>query len=150
MSIQPAFLEFTEWRQIWRNILCSFFGALSVQVAEIILKFLVFSDSKRKTDLGTLILSWTKFLRAIFSVNRYSYVWIIIAAAILAFLHIPSVFDFAQLHEQVHIAQHISFVVVSAVSFLAVRSLGVSFNCTICTICTICPKRNNGTCRIVV
>jgi hypothetical protein len=128
-------------------MLCSFFGALSVQVAEIILKLLVFSDSKRKTDLGTLILSWTKFLRAIFSVNRYSYVWIIIAAAILAFLHIPSVFDFAQLHEQVHIAQHISFVVVSAVSFLAVRSLGVSFNCTICT---ICPKRNNGTCRIVV
>jgi Protein of unknown function (DUF1404) len=105
-----------------------FLGVLSVQVAEIILKLLVSSDSKRKTDLkGTLILFWTKFLRTIFSVNRYGYVWIIMAAAILAFWHIPSVFDFAQLHEQVHITQHISFVVVGAVSFLAVRSLGESF-----------------------
>jgi Protein of unknown function (DUF1404) len=105
-----------------------FLGVLSVQVAEIILKLLVSSDSKRKTDLkGTLILFWTKFLRTIFSVNRYGYVWIIMAAAILAFWHIPSVFNFAQLHEQVHITQHISFVVVGAVSFLAVRSLGESF-----------------------
>ncbi|PWU80829.1 MAG: hypothetical protein DLM72_10200 [Candidatus Nitrosopolaris wilkensis] len=133
-----------------------FLGALSVQVAEIIIKLLVFSDSRRKTDVGTLILSWTKFLRAIFSswtkflraifsVNRYGYVWIIIAAAKLAFLYTPSVFDFERLHEHAHIAQHISFVVVSAVNFLAVRSLGVTQ-----AICTICPKWNNGTCRIDV
>jgi len=132
MSIQPAFLEFAErdlaYHMIIEHTLFFFLGVLSVQVTEIILKLLVSSDSKRKTDLkGTLILFWTKFLRTIFSVNKYGYVWIIMAAAILAFWHIPSVFDFAQLHEQVHIAQHISFVVVGAVSFLAVRSLGGSF-----------------------
>ncbi len=132
MSIQTAFLEFTErdlaYHMVIEHTLFFFLGVLSVQVAEIIPKLLVSSDSKRKTDLkGTLILFWTRFLRTIFSVNRYGYVWIIMAAALLAFWHIPSVFDFAQLHEQVHIAQHISFVVVGAVSFLAVRSLGESF-----------------------
>jgi hypothetical protein len=132
MSIQPAFLEFTErdlaYHMVIEHTLFFFLGVLSVQVPEIILKLLVSSNSKRKTDLkGTMIIFWTKFLRTIFSVNRYGYVWIIIASALLAFWHIPSVFDFAQLHEQVHIAQHISFVVVGAVSFLAVRSLGESF-----------------------
>ncbi len=107
MSIQPAFLEFTErdlaYHMIIEHTLFFFLGVLSVQVAEIILKLLVSSDPKRKSDLkGTLILFWTKFLRVIFSVNRYGYVWIIMAAAILAFWHIPS----AQLHEQMHIAQH--------------------------------------------
>lgn len=36
-------------------------------------------------------------------------------------------FDYAELHEQAHIAQHISFVVVGAMGFLAARSLGESF-----------------------
>ena len=76
MSIQPAFLEFTErdlaYHIVIEHTLFSFLGVLSVQVAEIILKHLVPSSTDRKTDLkGTLSLSWTKFLRTIFSVNRY-------------------------------------------------------------------------------
>lgn len=76
MSIQPSFLEFTE-RDLAYNIviehtLFSFLGVLSGQVTEIILKHLVPSSTDRKTDLkGTLSPSWTKFLRTIFSVNRY-------------------------------------------------------------------------------
>ncbi|MDQ6865568.1 MAG: DUF1404 domain-containing protein [Thermoproteota archaeon] len=132
MSIQPAFLEFTErdlaYHMIIEHTLFFFLGALSVQIAEIILKLLVSSNTNRKSNLKvTVILFWTKFLRTIFSVNRHGYVWLIIASALLIYWHIPSVFDFAQLHEQPHVAQHISFIVVGAMGFLAVRSLGESF-----------------------
>ena len=76
MSIQPAFLEFTErdlaYHMVIEHTLFFFLGALSVQIAEIILKLLVSSSTNRKTDLkGTLSISWTKFLRTIFSVNGY-------------------------------------------------------------------------------
>jgi hypothetical protein len=76
LSIQPAFLEFTErdlaYHIVMELSLFSFLGVLSVQVAEIILKHLVPLSTDRKTDLkGTLSLSWTRFLRTIFSVNRY-------------------------------------------------------------------------------
>ena len=76
MSIQPAFLEFTErdlaYHMIVEHTLFFFLGVLSVQVAEIILKLLVSSSTNRKSNLkGTLSLFWTKFLRTIFSVNRY-------------------------------------------------------------------------------
>lgn len=93
MSIQRAFLELTE-RDLASHIviehtLFSFLGVLSVQVTEIILKLLVSSSTNRKTDLkGRLSPSWAKFLRSIFSVNMYGQVWIIIAAAVLAFWHI--------------------------------------------------------------
>ena len=76
MSIQPAFLEFTErdlaYHMIIEHSLFFFLGALSVQIAEIILKLLVSSNTNRKSNLkATVILFWTKFLRTIFSVNRY-------------------------------------------------------------------------------
>src|SRR5712691_914311 len=132
MSIQTAFLEFTErdlaYHMVIEHTLFFFLGALSVHIAEIILKFLVSSNTNRKSNLKvTVILFWSKFLRTIFSVNRYGYVWLIIASALLIYWHTPSVFDFAQLHEQAHVAQHISFIVVGAMGFLAVRSLGESF-----------------------
>jgi len=113
---------------IIEHTLFFFLGYLSVQVAEIILRLLVLSNTNRKSNLkGIIILFWTKFLRTIFSINRYGYVWLIIASALLVFWHIPSVFDFAQLDEQAHVAQHISFILVGAMGFLAIRSLGDSF-----------------------
>jgi Protein of unknown function (DUF1404) len=132
MSIQPAFLEFTEkdlaYHMVIEHTLFFFLGVLSVQIAEIILKLLVSSNTNKKSNLkGTMILFWTKFLRTIFSINRYGYVWFILASALLIYWHIPSVFDFAQLHVQAHVAQHISFIVVGATGLLAVRSLGESF-----------------------
>jgi len=72
-----------------------------------------------------MALIWTKLLRRTFTVNRY--VWLILAAGLITFWHIPSVFDFTELHEQIHVAQHISFVLVGAMGLLAIRSLGESF-----------------------
>jgi len=131
MSIQPAFLEFTErdlaYHMVIEHTLFFFLGYLSVRIAEIILRLLVCSNTNRKSNLkGRIIQFWTKFLRTIFSINRYGYVWLVIASALLVCWHIPSVFDFAQLHEQAHVAQHISFIVVGAIGFLAIRSLGES------------------------
>ena len=52
MSIQPAFLEFTErdlaYHIVIEHTLFSFLGVLSVQVAEIILKHLVPSSTRQK------------------------------------------------------------------------------------------------------
>ena len=45
----------------------------------------------------------------------------------MTFWHLPSVFDYATLHEQIHILQHISFIIVGATGFLALRTLGESF-----------------------
>ncbi|MFZ0511712.1 MAG: DUF1404 family protein [Candidatus Nitrosopolaris sp.] len=132
ISIQPALLEFTErdlaYHMVLEHTLFFVLGALSIRVAEIILKLLVSSNNNRKGHLKfTLILFWTKLLRKIFTVNRYGYVWLILAAGLLTFWHIPSVFDFAELHEQIHVAQHVSFILVGAMGFLATRSLGESF-----------------------
>jgi hypothetical protein len=66
-------------------------------------------------------------LRKIFTINNYGYIWVIIAVTLLTFWHIPAIFDYAELNPQVHIAQHISFIVVGVMGFLAVRSLGESF-----------------------
>ena len=46
----------------------------------------------------------------------------------MIFWHIPSVFDFASLYEPFHILQHVSFIIVGAAGFLAIRSLGESFS----------------------
>ena len=45
----------------------------------------------------------------------------------LAIWHYPSLFDYAVLHQIVHISQHISFIVVRATGFIALRTLGESF-----------------------
>jgi len=130
ISTQPALLEFTErdlaYHMILEHTLFFILGALSVMVAEAMLKLLVSSNNKRKGRLKlTMALIWTKLLRRTFTVNRY--VWLILAAGLITFWHIPSVFDFTELHEQIHVAQHISFVLVGAMGLLAIRSLGESF-----------------------
>ncbi len=105
-----------------------FLGALSVQVAKIVLKLLVASDTDRKSNLKwNIILYWTRLLRMIFTINRYGYVWIIVAVDLLIFWHLPWVFDFAESDAGLHIAQHVSFIVVGVMGFLAARSLGESF-----------------------
>jgi hypothetical protein len=124
-------------------------GATSVMSAEIILKYLVIispsssnnKDNKNRlkneeiklnqTALRLAILSkWKHILRKIFTVNqfKYRYIWIIASIFILVIWHIPSIFDFADRHVQVHILQHISFIVVGATGYLAIRSFGESFS----------------------
>lgn len=42
--------------------------------------------------------------------------------------HIPDVFDYTFTHSQIHILQHISFIIVGAATFVTMRILGESFN----------------------
>ena len=125
------------------------YGALSIIVAEIVLRFIISYEKasrhpdhckdnythkvkySRVTTNSRLIIGinyWTRFLRKIFGLNNYGLVWVIIAGGLMIFWHIPSVFDFASLNESFHILQHISFIIVGAAGFLAIRSLGESFS----------------------
>jgi hypothetical protein len=71
---------------------------------------------------------WLKVARAIFgSSSRYGFLWLSIPILLLAIWHYPPLFDYAVLHENVHILQHISFIVVGATAFIASRTLGESF-----------------------
>ena len=152
ISVQPGLLELTEKdlanHMVVEHTLFFILGAMSVQVAETILRLLLSSESKKKKrkeeteyytkhekkvksnnlKLSIIISFWSGLLRTIFSINsRYSFIWLIIPIVLLTFWHLPSVFDYATLHEQIHILQHISFIIVGATGFLALRALGESF-----------------------
>ena len=71
---------------------------------------------------------WLKIAKAIFgSSSRYGLLWLSIPILLLAIWHYPPLFDYAVLHENVHILQHISFIIVGATAFIALRTLGESF-----------------------
>jgi len=128
--VQPAFLEFTErdlaYHMTIEHTLFFVIGVMSVQVAETILK-LSNRYKNNHSRLGIVISLWARLLRKLFTINKYGYVWIIIAIGLLTFWHIPWIFDYAELNVPVHVAQHISFILVGAMAFLAARSLGESF-----------------------
>lgn len=155
ISSQPSILEYTEvslaGHMILEHLFFFLLGAMSVMLGEIILRNLVFlsppssAQSNKnirkilknenimldRTSLRfTIASSWKHLLSKIFIVNRsgYRYIWIIASVFILAIWHVPSIFDFAEQHIQVHIAQHISFIIVGATGYLAIRSFGESFN----------------------
>jgi hypothetical protein len=147
-SLQPNLLAATEKdlasHMVLEHTLFFFLGAISVQVAETVLRLIVsFENTKkrksssrsytgaqdRKSNLTLKIISiWSQSLRKIFIVNsKYGFIWLIIPIILLTFWHLPSIFDYATLNEQVHIMQHISFIIVGATAFLALRALGESF-----------------------
>jgi cytochrome c oxidase assembly factor CtaG len=144
-SLQPDLLAATEKdlasHMVLEHTLFFFLGAISVQVAETVLRLIVsFENTKRKSRSQTgaqgrksnltlkIISVWSQSLRKIFIVNsRYGFIWLIIPIILLTFWHLPSIFDYATLNEQVHIIQHISFIIVGATAFLALRALGESF-----------------------
>jgi cytochrome c oxidase assembly factor CtaG len=132
-------------------------GALSVMLGEIVLKSLLILTSASRNDNSknydgftknrfendkdisptnqplvrlNILAKWKYLLSKVFSINRpgYRYIWIIISVFILAIWHVPSIFDYAEQHIQVHIAQHLSFIIVGATGYLAIRSFGESFN----------------------
>jgi hypothetical protein len=71
---------------------------------------------------------WSKIIRKIFSLNsKHAFLWLLIPAILLATWHWPPLFDYAVLHENIHILQHISFIIVGATGFIALRTLGESF-----------------------
>ncbi|HEY7078943.1 MAG TPA: hypothetical protein VH500_04525 [Nitrososphaeraceae archaeon] len=147
ISTQPPILESTEislaGHMVLEHLLFFLLGALSVMLGEIILRNLVlfslpsYASQNNKntmldrTSLRSAITSkWKYLLSKIFIVNRsgYRYIWIIASVFILAIWHIPLIFDYAEQHIQIHIAQHISFIVLGATGYLAIRSFGESFN----------------------
>lgn len=86
------------------------------------------NDNWKPPLLTTIVPFWSNIVRTIFSVSsRYGFLWISIPIILLAIWHYPPLFDYATLHENVHILQHISFIVVGATGFIALRTLGESF-----------------------
>ena len=111
-------------------------GAISVKVAEMILKALVIYQRKQKKTLyknqNNIIISkstdgWSSFLRKIFKTKRIGYIWIIVSILILAFWHLPFIFDYSEMHPIVHMMQHISFIFVGVTGFLSIRAFGESY-----------------------
>jgi hypothetical protein len=127
---------------ILEHLLFFSIGALSVVVAERILKFIIISNdrdafvgsnseihqysSSRAT--GKAIQYWKAILRKIFKLNTYPWSWIVIAGSLFFVWHIPPIFDYASTHESVHVMQHLSFVMVGAATFMIIRLFGESFN----------------------
>jgi hypothetical protein len=75
-----------------------------------------------------IISFWSKIIRKIFSLSsKYSFLWLLIPIILLTIWHWPPLFDYAVLHENIHILQHISFIIVGATGFIALRTLGESF-----------------------
>ena len=153
ISLQGSLLEILEQdlanHMVLEHTIFFIYGALSIIVAEIVLRFIISYEKASRhpdhckdnythklkysgvTTNSRLIIGinyWTRFLRKIFGINNCGLVWVIIAGGLMIFWHIPSVFDFTTLHESFHILQHISFIIVGAAGFLAIRSLGESFS----------------------
>ncbi|HZD35375.1 MAG TPA: DUF1404 family protein [Nitrososphaeraceae archaeon] len=121
-------------------------GALSVIIAEIFLREINVSNrqyvgkvKREELKAGSITASvhlasteiiqyWTQFLRKIFRLNKYPWIWIIFALLLMVVWHIPYVFDYAFTHSMAHVLQHISFVAVGAAIFVTIRILGESFN----------------------
>ncbi|HEX2067830.1 MAG TPA: DUF1404 family protein [Nitrososphaeraceae archaeon] len=153
ISLQGSLLEIFEQdlanHMVLEHTIFFIYGALSIIIAEIVLRFIISYEKTSRhldhckdnyihklkysgvTTNSRLIIGidyWTRFLRMIFGLNNYGLVWVIIAGGLMIFWHIPSIFDFASLNESFHILQHISFIIVGAAGFLAIRSLGESFS----------------------
>jgi hypothetical protein len=115
-------------------------GATSIKISEVFLKTLVIYTKKQrnkeaknsngynnKSIILKFTIFWSKVLRKIFKTKEIGFVWIIISIFILAFWHIPSIFDYSELHPDVHVLQHISFIIVGMTGFLSLRALGESY-----------------------
>jgi hypothetical protein len=126
---------------ILEHILFFSIGALSVYVAEHILKFIIsnernsFVGSKSEihqlsssSATGRAIQYWKAILRRIFKLNTHPWSWIVIAGCLAIVWHIPPIFDYASTHDYVHVMQHLSFITVGAATFMIIRLLGESFN----------------------
>jgi hypothetical protein len=115
-------------------------GILSIMVTEIFLKLLVSLNNNTKYKIvhktisnydnqiiPKLVYYWKGILKKIFLVNKYGFIWIIITIVLITIWHIPTIFDLATLYAPVHILQHVSFILVGACGFIALRTLGESF-----------------------
>lgn len=156
VSLQESILEELEStlgnHMIIEHMFFFVIGALSVSVAEITLRTITVKERKRRlhkeeaekekkmpeatayinqaqtTTSVHVIRYWKALVGIVFKLNKYPWIWIITALLLMSLWHIPEVFDYAFTHSQVHVLQHISFIIVGAATFVAIRILGESFN----------------------
>jgi cytochrome c oxidase assembly factor CtaG len=135
VTTQERILEVLEQRltfhMIFEHALFFAIGSLSAILAEASLHLLLLLrkvERKRISKLaGYSWFYWSGLTRQIFSINKYRFVWPGIAIALLSFWHIPAMFNLATMVENIHILQHLFFVIVGSAGFLAIRILGDSF-----------------------
>jgi len=138
-AIDGSILEATELHlashMILEHSLFFAIGAISVLAAELMLKWLTLSSAAGSDARHTgtsfsfrhqVLQYWSMLLRSIFG-NVHGLLWIAIAVVLMAFWHMPRVFDLASFYGSVHIIQHISFIIVGAAGFIATRAFGDSF-----------------------
>ena len=133
--LQTSILESIESHLVTHMIIehALFFliGALSVQAADAILRVLRSSQAEAgaKEGGGYALLTrkayhvWSKIMRTVFS-KMHGLLWIGLAVVLMAFWHMPAVFDLASMYESVHVIQHVSFIIVGASAFIAIRAYG--------------------------
>ena len=83
--------------------------------------------TNKKSMILKITTFWSSILRKIFKTKKIGFIWVIISILILTFWHIPSIFDYSELHADVHMLQHISFIFVGMTGFLSLRALGESY-----------------------
>jgi hypothetical protein len=144
VSINESVLEQLERdlgnHMVIEHILFFAMGAISVRVAEIGLKIMIRRDRQyvatvRRSNMKAIskaraitIQYWKALLRKMFKLNTHVWIWIIVAGLLMSVWHIPEIFDYAFTHSQIHILQHLSFVIVGASGFVTARILGETFN----------------------
>lgn len=111
-------------------------GYLSMQVSESILKSLVRRDTITKHTsehmatqsncTQTVITIWLGVIKSIYTISRNGLFPITCAIILVGFWHIPSIFDLSTYSEGVHLAQHVSFILVGMLFFVSLRQLGQS------------------------
>lgn len=109
-------------------------GIMSVLLMENILKFFaskykqVENESSKKgmrmQVASTFLNYWKCILREVFKLNRHGVIWLAIAALLVILWHVPFLFDAASMNEEIHIFQHLSFIIAGAIAFIGLRSLG--------------------------
>jgi len=77
--------------------------------------------------LNILITCWKGVIRTIFTTTRNVIIPLVAAITLVFVWHVPFIFDISLFNENIHIIQHLSFVIVGALFFLSSRQLGESF-----------------------
>ena len=136
ISLQQSLLEYLEVdlsaHMIVEHGLFFTMGILILLLSENLLKILVTTGNPLPKDSpaargklhvrSSVIGYWKHIARALFRLNGFY--WIFIAASLIIFWHIPTVFDTAERNNEIHILQHISFMIVGTTLYLGLRSLG--------------------------
>ncbi len=138
ISFQDSVLSVLETdlgnHMILEHTLFFLIGYLGIKTSESILKILFAKiknnyshhDANGISWQQTLMKHWTGIVRYLFTINRRPFISLISAIILLIFWHVPTVFDYAVFDGEVHILQHLSFILVGMLLFLCTRQLGES------------------------